>query len=311
MRSFFTSRKQLPGLTAIGLDPDGVSVVRIVRHDGAPPSVTACDFIACNADDYPQALIQLTHNQRLERSRCTTVLEQGGYKLLMTEAPPVAEQDLRAALRWRIKDLTDLSPADVIMDVFDAPGGNVAGRSRPVYLVAAHKDAVRERIRLLSAARVNLQIIEIAELAQRNIAALLPEERTGVAMLWLHDDGGLLTLTRQNELYLTRNLGFGTQALADPMQRAQVFDQLVLEVQRSLDYFESHFRQPPLRHLMLAPVREPVDGLLDYLRGNLGVQCANIDMEPLLTLESDLPPGWQARHFLTLGAALRQETPTA
>jgi MSHA biogenesis protein MshI len=81
----------------------------------------------------------------------------------------------------------------------------------------------------------------------------------------------------------------------------------VLEIQRSLDYFESHFREAPIRHLVLAPLAEPVPGFMEYLSANLNVTVDSMDLAALLDSNVELTPALQARCLSTIGAALRQE----
>ena len=114
---------------------------------------------------------------------CTTVLDQAEYSLLLTEAPDVPVEELRAAMRWRVKDLIDFHINDATLDVFDVPGERVAGRARQMYAVAARSAVIQKRVDLLDAANINLQVIDIIELAQRNLAGLLPEDARGVALL--------------------------------------------------------------------------------------------------------------------------------
>ena len=54
-------------------------------------------------------------------------------------------------------------------------------------------------------------------------------------------------------------------------EQQQAMDAIVLEVQRSLDYYESHFGQPPINSLVIAPLQQNVPGLVDYFASNLGV----------------------------------------
>jgi MSHA biogenesis protein MshI len=174
-------------------------------------------------------------------------------------------------------------------------------------VIAARNSALRPRIELLTRAGVNLQVVDIVEMAQRNIAALLPQDAQGVALLSLQDESGLVTLTRQGELYLSRNLSVGWQHFADTMQRASAMDQVVLEIQRSLDYYESHFRQAPIRHVALAPTFGDTTALAQQLHINLGVDVTQLDLNDFIDRKTPVAADWQARHFHVLGAALREE----
>ena len=287
---------------------DGYSLARIERVDGARPRLRACALLPYDADDRGKQLARLAAQQHLRRARCTTLLAEPDYQLLLTEAPVVKPDELKAAIRWRIKDLISFHINDATLDVFDVPGAGTAERVREMYVVAVQNQAVQQRVDMMVGAGINLQIIDIPEMAQRNVAALLPEDERGVALLSFHAHGGLITLTRGGELYLSRPLNVGLDMLQRTDNQTGYFDQVVLEVQRSLDYFESHFREVPIRNVALAPLPYAIPGFVEYLGANLNTQIIAVDLAGLMDCDTELPTGLQAGCFATIGAALRHET---
>jgi MSHA biogenesis protein MshI len=293
-------------LTAIGLQADGVCLARIDRS-GPRPRLSLCEHEPVTANELPRLLVSKLSGHHLKRSRCTTVLGDGDYQLLLTEAPNVSPDELKAALRWKVKDLIDFHINDATLDVFDLPGETTEARAREMYAVAARNEAIQKRVDLLTTAGFALEVIDIPDLAQRNLAALLPEDATGVALLSLRPQSGLLTITRQGYLYLSRPINIGLETLRSADDPTRYFDHIVLEVQRSLDYFESHFREAAIRHLVVAPTAEPQPALIEYLRTNLGVTVGEMDLTQLLDSDVELTPALQARCLAAIGAALRQE----
>lgn len=286
-------------------------LARVERKNGRRPLLSAFEFHPWPAGEGPEkALARIAADYGLKRAPCTTVLDSAEYSLLLTDAPEVPPDELRAAMRWRIKDLIDFHINDATLDVFDVPGERLAGRARSMYAVAARTAAIQKRVDLLDAAGIDLQVIDIAELAQRNLAALLPEDARGVALLSFSATNGLLTVTRQGELFLSRNLDLGLDAMLAGSDTAAYFDRIVLEVQRSLDYYDSHFRQPPVIGLVLAPASRPVPGIEDYLRANLNVSVSAMDLTQLMDFRGEFDLAARARCLTTIGAALRQEKAT-
>ncbi|MHB8455921.1 MAG: type IV pilus biogenesis protein PilM [Acidiferrobacterales bacterium] len=308
MFALLKRKNAFSGLTAIGLSSNGVCLVRALCAPDARPRISQWDFRPTGASAPQDKILSgLAHDYDLKHARCTTLLGDADYQLVLTEAPEVSADELKAALRWRVKDLINFHINDASLDVFDLPGDVTPGRTREMYVVAARNLAIQARADLLDAAGINLDIIDVPELAQRNIAALLPEDANGVVMLSLQAGGGLITLTRQSLLYLSRPLNIGFETLAAAADPAGHYDHIVLEVQRSLDYFESHFREAPIRHLVLGPAPTPLPGLLDYLRANLNVQVSQLDLAQVLDCDKAMPSEWQARYLPSIGAALRQE----
>lgn len=297
----------MPGLTGIDIGADGVGVARVVRHSGRAPLVTLCDFRPWNGDNRERVLAKLASEFDLKRSRCTTVLGSDDYALLLTEAPDVPAEELRLAIRWRIKDLIDFHLDDATVDVFDVTTPHAQGKQRQMYVVAAKNSAIQQRVDLCDAAGINLDVIDIPELAKRNLASILTDDAQGIVMLSLMPDRGLITVTRQGELYLSRRLEIGTEQLHGSDDRSAYFDQIVLEVQRSLDYYDSHFHQPPVAKLVLAPLTEEIPGLIEHLNQNLNIKAAVMDLDAVLQFEAT---GRDARHdraLMALAAALRHE----
>lgn len=305
--SFWKKGSTTAGLTALGFEPGGLTMVRAVA-DGARPRIVDWDFRPTEGGrSAAQLLSGMVSDHHLRRVRCTTLLNDSDYQLLLTEAPDVQPDELRAAVRWRIKDLIGFHINDASLDVFDLPGDQSPGRAREMYVVAARNNAIQERVDMLVAAGVDLQVIDIPELAQRNVAALLPEDEEGVALLALKAETGMVTLTRGGDMYLSRSIGVGGDTLAQAVERLGFVDQILLEIQRSLDYFESHFRAAPIRHLMLAPMTVEIPGLLDHLRNNLNLKVASLDLNELVDTARPMPTEFQARCLTTIGAALRRE----
>jgi len=303
------------------------------RDDGRLPHLDLCDWRPLDVPTAaPEVMGELVEDHKLEHAPVVTVLESGTFNLLLVEAPEVDTTELKAAVRWRIKDMLDFHIDDAVIDVFDIPGQRERGRPRMMYVVASRVSTVQERIDALEGGGLDLEVIDIPELAQRNIAALLPEDREGVAFLHLSATGGLITLTHQGTLYLARAIDTGLDELAPeddfaasaalaggdsggtslefegpaPGQQRGM-DSIVLEVQRSLDYYESHFSQPPIKSLVIAPMERDVAGLVSYLAANLGVQVRMLDLNDVVESLEPLDFALQARCLSAIGAALRVE----
>ncbi len=320
MLAFLKKHKTVPGLTTVALEEKGIAICRIVRgperraelreQTGIErrPVLTLCEFYPYAREvDLTEALMRLGRVHQLDASRCTTLLGREDYKLLLTKAPQVEEAELAAALRWQIKDLIDCPPDELTLDVFGVQEDASPNQAREVYVVTARNETIQQQVDLFSEAQINLQIIDIAELAQRNIAALLPEDRQGVALLWLHDHGGLLTLTHNGSLHLSRNLKAGTDALRGIARSRQALEAIILEMQRSLDYYESHYHLPPIQQLVLAPCNESCTELMAMMVEQLGIRARQLDLEQILQIKTKIAEDWQQTHYLAIGAALRQE----
>lgn len=305
----FRRRDPRAGQAAVTVRPDGLCVARITWHVGGHPRAPVFEFRGGENGLPPdgKALGKLAADHRLKHVRCTTVLESGEYKLLLVDAPDVPAAELRAAMRWRIKDLVDFNISDAVIDVFELLGTGDAGRPPSIYVTVAQKTVIQKHIDGLEAGGVNLQVIDIPEMAQRNIAALLPQDADGMVMLSLHDTGGLITVTKNGQLFFSRNIDSGLNAFRGAARPVEYFDRIVLEAQRSLDYCDSHFREISLGTLVIAPLPEELAGLTAHLGANLSIRVKSLDLTSVLDFEHEPPLALQCRGLMTLGSALRQE----
>ena len=311
----FTSKAQANALVGICAEDEGIAVARVGRDKAASPVLQLCQYHASVAGESPDTtLSKLVKSASLDKYRCTSPLGLGCYSLLLVEAPDVPPAELRAAMRWRVRDLIDFHVDDAIIDVFEIADDDAKGRNRLMYAVAARADTVKQQVDLLLDAGLKLTAIDIPELSLRNIASLLPEDVAGVALLYLGTDGGLIVITHQGRLYLSRYLeasrfeppGPGAEGAADTSTQSWL-DGIVVELQRSMDYYERHFAMPPVANTVVAPMRYPVEGMTDYMAGQLGIPVRELDLNGVIDGPEPLQKDKQWQCLLAIGAALRQE----
>lgn len=299
-------------------------MARVQQDKGQTPRLLKYAYTPLeDASQVEQVLRSLGKKNYINDIPTSTVLSPGDFTLLMVEEPAVPAEEMKQAIRWKIKDMLDYSIEDAVIDVFAIPGQKERGRTPMVYAVAAKKAPVQQCISQLEAADLALQYIDIPELVQRNVASLLPEDQQGVALLYLDETSGLITLTHQSVLYLARGLEVGTRDLLpsdgswidetaavmslQPGGMGQaLLDNIVLEIQRSLDYYESHFAQPPINHLYIAPLAQDIPGLQQHLDNNLGVRVHMLDLNDVLDCAEPISLQDQSHGFLAIGAALRE-----
>ncbi len=334
-------KRSLPGLCAINSYTEGIAIARLIPHTDKP-ELELCDFYPSEASP-SQQLKALVDKHQLDLYSCVSLLNRDDYQLLMMESPPVPKDEMKLALRWRIKDLIDTPVTEVTLDSFDVPAPRGAEDSKSVYAVVARNDALHSHCEILTNANINLKIIDIMEMAQRNIANLLPENGSGVALLSLQPTSGLITLSKAGELYLSRpinitleqvapavpameetseqndndlsnleiDLGFDVDVDVDvdldiEMGNTAAYDHVALELQRSLDYYESNFRQSPIRKLYLAPTLRELPGFSKYIKDNLNIHVELLDLNDLFESKSTIPLATQAHVFFAIGAALHR-----
>jgi MSHA biogenesis protein MshI len=225
------------------------------------------------------------------RAATCGVVDADDYQVVQVEAPEVLPSEMRAAVRWRLRDAISFKVDDAAVDVFEIPDSARRTETRMLFAVAARATAV--------------------ELCLRNISSLLPQDAKGVAMLALNENYAQLVTTRQGVLYLTRRIDIARRFEPHAQERSENdFDAgaLSLELQRSLDYYESHYDQTPIGDLVIAPGGERAQRVAAALRDETSLRVSVLDVREFCNVykSGELVTDWPS--LMALGAALRTES---
>ncbi|MEQ1593388.1 MAG: agglutinin biogenesis protein MshI [Thiobacillaceae bacterium] len=293
-------RKQQKGYLAVHAGAGFVSHVELNWQNGRP-GIASC---VTRADDGEAAKIWSAYANA--PVPVGVVLSAGEYQLLQLDAPPVPPEELKMAVRWRIKDQIDFPIDDATVDVVRLEQGGTDAAARLLAVVANNK-VLKKYIGLAERAKLGLAAIDIPELAQRNISALLETPGQALALLSFTPQGGLLTVTRNGELCFYRRLDCLPSEVAglDDLRKAIVFDRVALELQRSLDHIERQYGDWHLDKIVLAPP-PVISGLAEHLQQQIYLPLEHADLSALFA--SPLPePDTLSACWFALGGALRRE----
>lgn len=302
--------KKKPGWLALSVHADRVDLVHVKRTVTGRPELAFCDTFRKEGSDV-DTLTRLRKELKLEQYRCTALLPAAQYQLHQVEAPPVPAAELKSAVRWRLKDIIEYPVETATVEVLEIPGPGEGSGARSIYAVTAKNDDIGRFIRPFDDSQVPLEVIDIAETSQRNVAALFEGDGEGVAMLAFYPEEAMLTFTRGGELYVSRRIEVTLAELADedPATRNEVLERIALSIQRSLDHFEREFAYVPLGKLLIAPMPHDI-GLVDYLASNIEGRVEAADLSEVMDLAAapELAHAQnQARYLAAIGAALREE----
>lgn len=130
--------------------------------------------------------------------------------LLQIAAPAVPPEELRAAVRYQIRDMVDMHIDDLTLDVLHV-GDSQDKASDQLFVVAASNAVVRETMQLAESMDWSCRIIDVQELAHRNLQSAWSKaagfaDRATAALFVVDDKHALLTITAQEELYYSRRL---------------------------------------------------------------------------------------------------------
>ncbi len=133
--SWFKRQPQSLSRVGVAFGPKQVTVAHIENRSGRPHLLNCRSAAFESEKSAPRVLSRLVKECELEGKLCNFVLSPQDYNLLLVEAPNVQSSELRAAARWKVKDLLDGKPEDMAIDLFHVPSEAYRGREM-VYVVA-------------------------------------------------------------------------------------------------------------------------------------------------------------------------------
>jgi MSHA biogenesis protein MshI len=307
--SFF--KKAARGATRVGisLNSTGFAVACVRREAGTKPTIEHCATHQA-AGEIGTALRAVLEKARASRANACAVLDGDDYQVVQVEAPDVLPAELRAAIRWRLRETVNFDVDAAAVDVFEVPEPVRRTQTKMLHAVAARDTAIRHILDVVKPAARGFDAIDIPELCVRNVAAVLPQDAKGVAVLAVNDQGAHLVVTRQGVLYLTRRIdtkrGFNPHATTRNALKLDA-GALALELQRSLDYYEGQYDQTPIGDLVVAPTNDRTQMLVEALQGETGLRVSLLDVNELFNVNSASAAVSDWSSLLALGAALRTD----
>lgn len=296
-----------PDLRAgVALDGRHAAVACVRRPHSERPSLAALSVQTAD-DDWPAVAAA---GLDVGRAPVSAVLGGDAYQLQLVETPKVPDDELEDAIRWRLQHLVEFPLEDAVVQVFEMPA-HANKASPPVsYAVVSPKLDIVDEIERLQRAELAVDVIDIPELCVRNVAVHLPADRDGVGFVHFTDDCGYLTITRRGVLHLIRRIETRRGDFANPdddeFARVERVASIALEVQRSLDYYESHYDSQPIAELVIGP-GAGLNGLGIALAEQLGINVHQLDLNEMFEMERPLSVEEQGHCLLAVGAALRAD----
>jgi MSHA biogenesis protein MshI len=168
-------------------------------------------------------------------------LQHAAYSLVQLEAPELEPEELREAMRWRVRDLIDFPIEQAVIDIVHLPPSRRPGAPALLYVVVAKAPEVDALAEMLIDAGLDIQAIDIVEMAIRNLSLHLDQPARPRAYLHLQPGQTVIEIADGSQVYLSRRVLQDVDAGADVALLEAQMENLALEVQRSLDYFESQF----------------------------------------------------------------------
>lgn len=235
-------KKDTGKVLGINLSPEHAAWC-LLENAQASPRIHSSEYVEEDTPSPVAALQALIDKGALPKHPCHICLDHRYYSMLLVDAPDVPDQELSDAVKWKVKDLINHDIESVVVDAFRLPEDAYRGRMNMLYVAVMETDVVQGLVNLCDKSGLQLESIGVNELAMSALTEhVAADSDLGAAFLYINGNSGTINLIEQGHLYLTRTIelakGGGTFSGNLDFQQDPV-DNLALDVQRSLDYYES------------------------------------------------------------------------
>ncbi|WP_440903001.1 hypothetical protein ACMZOO_08790 [Catenovulum sp. SX2] len=249
------------------------------------------------SEDWLNCITQiLDSTPLLKQASLNVVLPGSQYQLFVADKPDVAESEMAAAIKYTAADYINSPLDEVITEYFDIPVQQ-HGQNK-INLVIANKNFVLMVAKVCRQKCHQLKRITIDELAYEDL--FLQDHEASLLVVHHPNEQLLVQIVKEGEIYFFRRIrGYDKlDTFAELEIKHGAADGLSLEIQRSLDYFESQLRQAPVKRIYISVQNKHQNMLIDQIGENFDV--------PVLPLKNrlvdELPESDNHAYFPAVGA---------
>ncbi|MCU4675053.1 hypothetical protein N7931_05340 [Catenovulum sp. 2E275] len=255
----------------------------LVYQKGHKKPVYASQHILQDKHNWQLELNQLLQNEFLKQSTLNIILPHEHYQLLVVDRPEVNEEELAQAIRYSAKDYLNTTLEEVAIDYFDIPI-QIFGQNK-VNLVAARLKFLQPLIKVCLENCQKIHRITVSELAYQDLFA--GDQDASMLIIHQPNEELLIQIVKNGQLYFFRRIrGYSKLNEYTEFEINQgAVDSLSIEIQRSLDYFESQLRQASVKRIYISVNSHLESVLIDKIGENF-----TMPVLPLKNRVADLLP---------------------
>ncbi len=307
LQGVFGKLHTAPTQLGIEITPKVITVAQVNQHQpGNLELEYTQSFYGSDFSERQHAFAEFMLDKKMKKNQVNLVLHPAYYRLLLVDAPNVPDEELRDAMLWRVKDLISEPIDKVVLDIIRLPKDAYEGRMNMLYVAVAPRLHLDLFVEMLLSLDLRPNWIDISELSLRNIVVKLAGNRS-CAVVCIKDQGSFVSVIAQQQLYLTRNIDVNIETLHEIANASEAHvEQLVMDVQRSLDYYESQLGKGSIEQLLFCPATSRgVEKSIEYLAKNLSCPVMLMDILQFIKSPTELSLPEQAQALSAIGAGMR------
>ncbi|MFC3123048.1 biogenesis protein MshI [Agaribacter flavus] len=259
----------MPKNTAIGLAFTAEQVLCCIIRQEDDVIVWETD-LSFSHHSWQKSLKEMVKQRGLQGACCYFALTAHWYKMHTIDRPDVADDEVFTAIKWPLHELSGQA-TNLVYDYADLPA-NVGGQ-RKVLVVALARQEVEKLSHAIYKAELNLSAVSVEEFT---VTALMPIRKEAIiSLVQEHGEEVVLNIVKDGKIYFSRrlkgyeNIGTFSESELD----MGIVDSLCVQIQRSMDYFESQLRQAPVQGIVIKLDSQHAEYLSAKISSAMGVPC--------------------------------------
>lgn len=250
-------------VVGVALSKDQV-IVTLLERQGQDWLLAKTEVVAiANESELSENLTSAINALDVSGCKVAVVLANTMCQVVQMDKPALPVNEIAASLPWTLKDLVSFPSDTIIADFIESPIKQ-AGQDK-ITVFASNSILLNPIINALTKSNCELELLTSQEMAYCHMLAgdsaahMLVSQELG-------EEPNLLII-RDGQLLLSRRLrGFNKFAELPLAQlKMSLLEMFGLELQRSLDFFESQLKQPPIKTLQLNIPNLELPGIIDEL----------------------------------------------
>jgi MSHA biogenesis protein MshI len=270
MLGLFSSK---PKSTQVGVDftPTGVAAVEVTAAKKNCGMVRNHAFLAAvGAKEQARVLQQWVEQNGLKKTPCVSLIAKHDVQIFQLEKPSVEENELLQAVSWKVKDLVNFDVSAAVVDIFEMPPSPKSPVSY-INAVVARETVVKSYVDIIKHSGLELNAIDVHDLVPRNYQLLHDDSGQSEAILQFTDNHGSITIYHDQNLYVARDFKIGLLDFESLQEEdaESLYDNLLLELQRSMDYFEATYGLAAVQRMVVFPQTPVLEKMAKYMQNYL------------------------------------------
>lgn len=253
-----------------------VCLVKLQLIEGDWVCVLAEEFPLQSPEQLPLLFEQIINSKDLSGVPSTIIIPSKKVESIqidLSELPPV---DTQAALPWKIKELVSIPPQEMICDYIEM---DIQPFGQPVkaQVMVTSRQYLESFLNVFHEQHVPVKAIT----TEQFVLARMQSSEDAAQLLFVQHKNleAILLILKNQQICFARKIRGTDTVINMPPDQVKEYgaDMIAIEIQRSVDYYESQLKQPPIKNVLIAMAGENESLLIDILNTSLPIKTVKAE----------------------------------